>query len=310
MIAATLITSFFAATALAQPNALRQRDNTCLSYDQAYKVASTWGSLISNYSTAVAEASLVEHFTDYSESVNALINNCPQGSAAVSLPLLDPTFTNRSAFELGQGQQPPINFNLLQVFPGCGSVAFRWMTTNTAPIPNVRPIVGLIVLETVPNPVKNTGYEFLISTVYSEFDSADWLQNLKDAGICATTTSACATAPTSTVATSSSVAPTTSVASTSIVTSTLIKSTTTSAGGAAAPVATSTTSARAPPKYTKNDKSIGPAAYTKTSTEIKPKAYTTKVPATSSSTSVKPKEYTTKAPAASSSTKVTAPKYY
>jgi hypothetical protein len=121
-------------------------------------------------------------------------------------------------------------------------VSFRWKTTNTAPIPNPRPIIGLIVIETVPNPNKDSEYEFLISTVYSEFDSGDWLQNLKDAGICATTSSACATA-----------SPTTPVASAP-----------TSAGEAISPAGYATASAAAPPAYqtTSITQAAAAAAYT------------------------------------------------
>jgi hypothetical protein len=202
MIASTFVTALLAVAASARSMNLKKRDDTCLTYDQAYKVASTWGGLIANYTKEVADLALVEDFTDYSESVNSLINNCPQGEAAIALPLLDPTFTNRTAFERGQGEQPPINFILLEVFPGCGAVSFRWKTTNTAPIPNPRPIVGNIIIKTQKNPDTTSEYEFLINTVYSEFDSGDWLANLKDAGICNITAPAC----TSSASSSSSVA--------------------------------------------------------------------------------------------------------
>jgi len=197
MIASTFVTALLAVAASARSVNLKKRDDTCLTYDQAYKVASTWGGLIANYTKEVADLALVEDFTDYSESVNSLINNCPQGEAAIALPLLDPTFTNRTAFERGQGEQPPIDFILLEVFPGCGSVSFRWKTTNTAPIPNPRPIIGNIIIKTQKNPDTTSEYEFLINTVYSEFDSGDWLANLKDAGICNITAPACTSASSS-----------------------------------------------------------------------------------------------------------------
>lgn len=156
----------------------------CLSDDQAEQVADTWASLITDYSDALADATLTENFTDYSESVNTLINSCPQGDAAKPLPLLDPTFTSRDAFKLGQGQQPAINFQRLNLWHSCNAVNLRWMTTNTAPIPNPKPVVGLIALEVSKNPDWNAQYPWLINTVYSEFDAGAWLQNLVEAGIC------------------------------------------------------------------------------------------------------------------------------
>lgn len=207
MIASTFLTALLAVGAVAaRPKRWVKRDDTCLTMDQATHVAQTWAGLIANYSDSVALASIVEDFVDYSESVNSLINNCPQGAAAISRPLLDPSFTNRSSFMIGQSQQPPLTFNIQQVFRGCGSVSFRWMTNDTAPIPNPRPVVGIITIETRPNVEDpSSAYPFLIETVYSEFDSGDWLKNLEDAGICAkTSTPACTTpAATSTPAASS-----------------------------------------------------------------------------------------------------------
>lgn len=157
----------------------------CLNDDQAQQVADTWAALIQNYSDELADATLTEDFTDYSESVNTLINSCPQGDAAKPIDLLAPTFTSRELFKTGQGQQPPINFELLNLWHSCNTVNLRWKTTNTANITDVKPVIGLIALELVKN---NNGseYPWLIETVYSEFDAGAWLQNLVEAGICST----------------------------------------------------------------------------------------------------------------------------
>ncbi|KAK3680075.1 hypothetical protein LTR78_000452 [Recurvomyces mirabilis] len=194
------VASFFAIGAFARPAAQvekRHGGGYCLSGDEAQQVATNYGNLIADYTDALADAALAPSFTDYSESVNSLINECPQGSAAHTLPLLSPSFTNRSSFELGQGQQAPINFYQLQMWHSCDTVIVRWETTNTANITNVRPVVGIITMETCEAPAGNQ-YPYYVDTVYSEFDAAAWLSNIRDAGFCPpanTTTAAASSAP-------------------------------------------------------------------------------------------------------------------
>jgi len=160
-------------------------DNFCLSRHDAQVVATNYGTLIATYTTALAEVALSPDFTDYSESVNTLIDECPQGAAAeaITIPLLSPSFTNRTQFEIGQGQQPAINFNQLNIWHSCDSVIIRWETTNTANITSPRPVVGMISMEVSKAPQGNA-YPYWIDTVYSEFDAGAWLSNLIDAGIC------------------------------------------------------------------------------------------------------------------------------
>jgi hypothetical protein len=179
--------SLAALGAVAAPAERRQAlgpESKCMTDAEADQVATAWGTLIASYNDALADSVLTENFTDYSESVNTLINSCPQGDAAKPLDLLAPSFTSREMFKIGQGQQPAINFNRLNIWPGCTSVNIRWMTTNTAPIPNPKPVVGLIAMEVVKNQQAGAEYPWLISTVYSEFDAGAWLQNLVEAGIC------------------------------------------------------------------------------------------------------------------------------
>jgi hypothetical protein len=179
--------SLAALGAVAAPAERRQApvsSSQCMTDAEADQVATAWGTLIASYNDALADAVLTENFTDYSESVNTLINSCPQGDAAKPLDLLAASFTSREQFKIGQGQQPAINFNRLNIWPGCTSVNIRWMTTNTAPIPNPKPVVGLIAMEVVKNKLAGAEYPWLISTVYSEFDAGAWLQNLVEAGIC------------------------------------------------------------------------------------------------------------------------------
>jgi hypothetical protein len=179
--------SLAALGAVAAPAERRQAlgpESQCMTAAEADQVATAWGTLIASYNEALADAVLTTNFTDYSESVNTLINSCPQGDAAKPLDLLSASFTSREMFKIGQGQQPAINFQRLNIWPGCTSVNIRWMTTNTAPIPNPKPVVGLIAMEVVKNQQAAAEYPWLISTVYSEFDAGAWLQNLVEAGIC------------------------------------------------------------------------------------------------------------------------------
>lgn len=190
------VLSLLALGAIARPATEKRyhhREGYCLNHAEAQQVATNYGTLIATYSDALANVALSPDFTDYSESVNTLIDECPQGGAAAArqVPLLGPSFTNRTAFEIGQGQQPPINFFQLEMWHNCETVIIRWETTNTAPIANVRPVVGMITMETCKAPAGNE-YPYLIDTVYSEFDAGAWLANLMDWGICAT---ANATAP-------------------------------------------------------------------------------------------------------------------
>lgn len=180
------LASLMAIGAFAAPAEVEQRGARgpyCLNGYQAQQIATNYGNLIASYSDALANAALSPNFVDYSESVNTLINSCPQGDAAQPLPLLAPTFSNRAQFETGQGQQPPINFKQLNIWHNCDTVMIRWETTNTANISDVKPVVGLITMETCKAPRGNQ-YPYYIDTVYSEFDAGAWLQNLQEAGIC------------------------------------------------------------------------------------------------------------------------------
>lgn len=170
--------SLAAAGTLAAPTS-----SQCMTDDQANVVAEKYGDLIAAYTEELADAILTPDFTDWSESVNTLINTCPQGDAAKTLPLPAATFNNREQFEIGQGQQPPINFKQLQLWNACNSVIIRWETTNTANITDVKPVIGLIVMDTVKAPA-GSQYPFLITRVFSEFDAGAWLQNLQEAGFC------------------------------------------------------------------------------------------------------------------------------
>ncbi|KAK3616078.1 hypothetical protein LTR56_022434 [Elasticomyces elasticus] len=203
------VASILAIGALARPSTVELRDNSqyCLDKNAAQQVATNYGNLIAGYTDELAVAALSVDFTDFSASVNSLIVGCPQGSAAdkaaaAGLPLLAASFTNRTQFQEGQGQQDPINFFQLNMWHSCDTVIIRWETTNTANITTVRPVVGLIALETVEAPAGNK-YPYYISTVYSEFDSGSWIKNIQEAGFCGSTSGETCTAPASAAPTAS-----------------------------------------------------------------------------------------------------------
>ncbi|CAK1355190.1 hypothetical protein CB0940_01055 [Cercospora beticola] len=175
--------SLFAACVFAAPEANRNphgygsvkrpswypgRSSTCLSDQEAQGVADNFRNLIADYSDALANASLTEDFVDYSDSVIELINNgCPNSPVALGTA----TFDSRASFEAGQGAQPPIPFEQLNIWHNCDTVTIRWLSKGPGQEPEQ--VTGIIVLETV-----NLSNTWLIKTVYSEFNSGAWLVNL------------------------------------------------------------------------------------------------------------------------------------
>lgn len=154
-------------------NNFATRQQPCVDANAAQKVAENFQTLITNYSNASAAAFLAEDFVDYSDGVNTLINNgCPNGPKTLGAP----TFTSLEDFQAGQGSQPNIPFEILNVWYGCDSVTMRWR--SSAPEANgVQPqqqVTGIVVME-----VCQGGSEpWVIDTVYSEFNSGAWLYDL------------------------------------------------------------------------------------------------------------------------------------
>jgi len=168
----TIIAAAMAVGALASPTfpVLQKRDcnDTCMTYDQATVVANNFKTLISNYSNAAADSYLTEDFTDYSDGVTELINSGCQGPQTLGAA----TFDSRAAFEAGQGGQPNIPFEILNMWYACeGPVVIRWRSAQTPEI-----ITGNIVMEVTRS--SSSSEPWLINTVYSEFNSGAWLVNL------------------------------------------------------------------------------------------------------------------------------------
>jgi len=160
----------FALGAIASPTLMQKRDcnDTCMTYDQATVVANNFKTLIAAYSDELANEVLTVDFEDYSDSVTELINSGCTGPAALG----SVTFDSRASFESGQGSQPAIPFEILNLWYACeGPVVIRWRSAQSPEI-----ITGNIVLETERG--TNSSEPWLISTVYSEFNSGAWLVNL------------------------------------------------------------------------------------------------------------------------------------
>lgn len=150
----------------------KQKQSECLTDSSAYHVAENFGTLIQTYSNTSAEAFLTTDFTDYSDSVNELINSgCPNGPQALG----SATFTGLTAFMAGQGGQPSIPFEILNVWHSCSTVTLRWRTSTPGTVQPEQFVTGIIVLETV---CAQGAEPHKIKTVYSEFNSGAWLYDL------------------------------------------------------------------------------------------------------------------------------------
>jgi len=155
---------------------IQERDSSCMSADEAQRVAENFKDLINlPFNTSLAKTAMTKDFTDYSDSVSELINS----GCAGPQPLTTPTFTGRKAFINGQSSQPPIDFEILQLWNTCTSVHMRWRTAAPGTIENQLPVTGIIAIETKANMHKPQPIEpWLIKTVYSEFNSGAWLVDL------------------------------------------------------------------------------------------------------------------------------------
>ena len=83
---ATLFTAALAAPEVSLCNKLIKREGACMSDADAAQVANNFETLIADYSDELADAALASDFSDYSDSVNELINSgCTDGPAPVGV---------------------------------------------------------------------------------------------------------------------------------------------------------------------------------------------------------------------------------
>jgi hypothetical protein len=127
----------------------------CLTKKDAKNLVNGFASLLTAYNTNTAETLLAADFTDTSGSINWL-TGAPWNSV---------TFPSKAAFEQGQGSQPPIGFNLINIDAvDCTVIAFRWEALLGSD-----PVKGINIIY-----ASNTNGTWQIETNYSEFNSGLW----------------------------------------------------------------------------------------------------------------------------------------
>lgn len=100
----------------------------CLSKEEGEEAADVFRMLIQEYSDEIALEYLTEDFVDWSSSVLGIIN----GGGDQPKDLEAPAFSSRQEFMDGQGSQPEIPFEKIQVWVGCDFVTMRWKTADSA----------------------------------------------------------------------------------------------------------------------------------------------------------------------------------
>ncbi|KIX08206.1 uncharacterized protein Z518_02862 [Rhinocladiella mackenziei CBS 650.93] len=141
-------------------------EGKCIPYNTAVEIVDQFVSTLTNFDTNVATNLLAPSFTDTSDSINFL----------AGIPLGSVTFPSPAAYIAGQGTQPPIGLDILNIDAvTCdGVIVFRWQAYVGI---QVGPVKGITVLYAVQSGsdcdvVGPTGYQ--LGKLYSEFNSAVW----------------------------------------------------------------------------------------------------------------------------------------
>jgi len=100
----------------------------CLSKEEGEEAADVFRALIQEYSDEIALEYLTEDFVDWSSSVLGIIN----GGGDKPKDLEAPAFNSRQEFMDGQGSQPEIPFEKIQIWTGCDFVTMRWKSSDSA----------------------------------------------------------------------------------------------------------------------------------------------------------------------------------
>lgn len=139
-------------------------------YDTAVQIVNDFVSTLTAFDAAVASNLLAPDLQDYSDSINFLIG-APAGSI---------TFDGAQAYIGGQGAQPPIGLDILDIDAVTpeGVIVFRW-TAQVAL--DLAPANGITVLHTTqsgsdPTIVGPGGYQ--LAKIFTEFNSAAWIGKL------------------------------------------------------------------------------------------------------------------------------------
>ncbi|EXJ87129.1 hypothetical protein A1O3_04087 [Capronia epimyces CBS 606.96] len=147
-----------------------KREGDCIPYDTAVKLVDAFVSTLTAFDADVATNLLAPGFTDTSDSINFL----------AGIPVGSVTFPSPAAYIAGQGSQPPIGVDILNIdaVTSEGVIVFRWVATVGLDVDTVKGISVLYAVKSGPDPdtVGPSGYQ--LETLYSEFNSAAWLLDI------------------------------------------------------------------------------------------------------------------------------------
>jgi hypothetical protein len=116
------------------------------------------------YNYNISAATLAPDFVDISDSINYMAGNV-LGSV---------TFPNKTAFDIGQGHQPEVKAETLNIFHDCDSITWRWKITPLTQAP--LPVVGINYMQ-----INDKG---LIQKQYAEFSNAAWIASFPAPASC------------------------------------------------------------------------------------------------------------------------------
>jgi hypothetical protein len=139
----------------------------------ADQIGQDFADLISNFNETFAKLVLAEDFTDQSDSVITLIDN----AGITPIPLGATTFETKAAFISASETQPPVPFKILQTWHTCDTVIIRWVA-NPPAVPGAiaEQVQGFDAI--IVEPSANGFQPYQIKTVYGEFNSGAWLEDL------------------------------------------------------------------------------------------------------------------------------------
>lgn len=139
----------------------------CLQPNDAQQIAINWQQLASNYSDNLADNVLAPDYTQFSSSLQAILQSCTQES--VLHPSLAPFFTSRRQFKASQASQAPLDYQKLDMWHSCDTVILRFQFPMQGVTGAPEAVAGMATIRTTPAPAGSTQAHW-IKTVYDEWD--------------------------------------------------------------------------------------------------------------------------------------------